>query len=80
MQQACFKRDRWTCTDCGFVGKRNAGELNADHIVPRAEGGEDHLDNLTTRCVPCHGVKTRRESVRGRNAWKRTPEKHPGLL
>lgn len=79
LQQACFKRDKWTCVDCGYVGRPKAGDLNADHIVPRAEGGEDTLENLATRCIPCHEPKTRSESTRGRNAWKRKPERHPGL-
>lgn len=30
----------------------------ADHIVPRAEGGEDRLENLRTLCVPCHKART----------------------
>jgi len=30
----------------------------ADHIMPRAEGGEDCLENLRTLCVPCHKART----------------------
>jgi 5-methylcytosine-specific restriction protein A len=31
----------------------------ADHIVPRVEGGNNKLDNLRTLCVPCHKAETR---------------------
>lgn len=30
----------------------------ADHIVPRVEGGSNKLDNLRTLCVPCHKAET----------------------
>jgi len=29
-----------------------------DHIIERADGGTDEIDNLQTLCVPCHQVKT----------------------
>jgi hypothetical protein len=31
-------------------------------------------------CSWCHSIETRKQISRGRNAWKRQPEKHPGLL
>lgn len=40
----------------GWVPGRQLWE--ADHIVPRAEGGEDRLENLRTLCVPCHKART----------------------
>lgn len=50
-----FKRDAFTCTYCG----RRPGPdvvLEVDHIIPRAEGGDDSLENLTTSCWDCnHG-------------------------
>lgn len=56
-----------------------------DHIVNVARLGvrrEDanQLDNLQGVCAPCHRIKTRRESNEGRRRWKRSPERHPGLL
>lgn len=79
LQQRCFKRDRWTCIDCGYTGSRHAGDLNADHDIPSAEGGPTTLDNLVTRCVPCHGRKTQQEAARGRRrrSGKRRPPVHP---
>lgn len=79
LQQACFQRDNYTCQRCGFVGRPNAAELNADHVIPRAEGGTDDLDNLETLCVPCHKHKTAEEARRGRHrrSGKRRPPRHP---
>jgi hypothetical protein len=50
-----LKRDKFTCQYCG----RRAPEvkLQADHIVPRCEGGKDELRNLVTACADCNGGK-----------------------
>jgi len=29
-----------------------------DHIIPRARGGDDSLENLQGACCPCHSHKT----------------------
>lgn len=31
---------------------------DVDHIVPKAKGGADQLDNLQALCAPCHAHKT----------------------
>ena len=36
-----------------------------DHIVPLAEGGLDHDQNVQALCVACHDAKTQAESQRG---------------
>ena len=79
LQQACFKRDHWTCVNCGYEGTPNTGDLHADHINNRAEGGADTLDNLATLCIPCHGHKTAQERARGkqRNSGRRPAPAHP---
>jgi hypothetical protein len=49
-----FKRDDFTCAYCG----RRPPEvtLEVDHIIPRAEGGTNDPENLTTACWDCnHG-------------------------
>lgn len=49
-----LKRDKYTCTVCGYQSQRQRGEvhdLEVHHIVP---GGGDELDNLRTVCLPCH--------------------------
>ena len=48
-----FKRDKFTCTYCGEVGKR----LECDHVVPVSRGGSSDDNNLTTACKPCNRSK-----------------------
>lgn len=49
-----FKRDRFTCTYCGRTPP--AVLLEVDHVLPRAAGGSDDVENLTTSCWDCnHG-------------------------
>jgi 5-methylcytosine-specific restriction protein A len=36
-----------------------------DHIVPKAEGGNDDEGNLQTICRACHAAKTADEARRG---------------
>ena len=50
-----FKRDLFTCQYCG----RRPPEvmLEADHVVAKAEGGPDTIENLTTSCFECNRGK-----------------------
>lgn len=53
-----FKRDNFTCSYCG---KRPPDVLlEVDHIIPRAAGGSDDADNLTTACWECNSGKSDR--------------------
>lgn len=53
-----FKRDRFTCQYCG----RKAPDvvLHADHVTPRAAGGDDDILNLVTSCRECNLGKSDR--------------------
>lgn len=51
-------RDNYTCQHCGIVTL----ELECDHIVNKAQGGTDDLNNLQSLCKPCHAKKTQLES------------------
>ncbi|CAP00380.1 hypothetical protein; putative nuclease [Acinetobacter baumannii SDF] len=51
-------RDKYTCQCCGVVTM----ELELDHIVNIAQGGNDDESNLQSLCVPCHKAKTQAES------------------
>lgn len=44
------RRDNYTCQHCG----QTEGSLHVHHVIPKAEGGTDDLDNLITLCVQCH--------------------------
>jgi 5-methylcytosine-specific restriction protein A len=73
-----LERDGYECQERGADCIGYADEVDHDHNV--AAGGEE-LDPRNARaiCGPCHRNKTRGESIRGQSAWKRKPEKHPGL-
>lgn len=47
-----FKRDGFACQYCGATPP--AVVLHVDHIDPVANGGGNHIDNLTTACEPCN--------------------------
>lgn len=47
------QRDR-ECVRCGSTFM-----LAAHHIIPRVEGGPDHVSNLEALCVVCHGKEPR---------------------
>jgi 5-methylcytosine-specific restriction endonuclease McrA len=48
LRAACLARDGGMCVLCG------APATDADHIVPRAQGGSDDLANLRSLCHRCH--------------------------
>jgi len=53
-----FKRDRFTCSYCGSHPPDVL--LECDHVVPRAAGGSDDIDNLVTACWDCNRGKSDR--------------------
>lgn len=50
-----FKRDQFTCQYCGR--KPPMVILEADHVIPVAEGGPDEIENLVTACFDCNRGK-----------------------
>jgi RNA-directed DNA polymerase len=65
LRMECIKRDKGVCQIC----QRPKTNLDAHHIIPLAEGGEDRLDNLITVCKNCHrgkGWKERMQLVESR--------------
>lgn len=89
------ERGAIACVDCGTVCEKApkreswrevgaAGQVlerwDADHEIPLVDGGEHVLENLRSRCVPCHREKTAREAAErsrrrraGRRQMPRTP-------
>ena len=61
-KQTLFGRQEGHCAGCrAFFPIRN---FTIDHVVARAKGGSDHLDNLQLLCGACNstkGVKTQEE-------------------
>jgi len=53
MRREVFKRDNYTCVECG-AKKSDGATLHVDHIIPVSKGGTDELDNLQTLCKDCN--------------------------
>ena len=47
------------CNDC-----QRKPSQDVDHIIPKAEGGEDTMENLQGLCRECHNNKTTSENSR----------------
>lgn len=70
LRRKIFRRDNYTCADCGLVGfevKTRSGYghhtsiagvyLSIDHKHPRSLGGTNDEDNLRTVCTRCNTIK-----------------------
>ena len=71
MRAALFMRCP-LCVDCQKVGRVTIA-TQRDHITPLAEGGEDDESNEQALCVACHDVKSKAESLRGRQRGAHAP-------
>jgi hypothetical protein len=56
LRHECFKRDNYTCKECGATRKEKM--LHCDHIIPVSQGGTDELSNLQTLCDDCNLAKS----------------------
>lgn len=61
LRQVVLTRDRHMCQACLAKG-RFTPATEVDHVIPKAKGGTDALDNLAALCTPCHREKTTRDS------------------
>jgi 5-methylcytosine-specific restriction endonuclease McrA len=59
-----YMRDKFRCQYCG--GKKKAGELTLDHILPRSRGGDNSPVNVVTACVACNNRKGDRTPAEAR--------------
>lgn len=55
LRDRVFARDGYACVYCR--AKPPLGELQADHVVPRALDGRSTIENLATSCGPCNRAK-----------------------
>ena len=53
LRHEVFKRDNYTCVECG-ARKDDGATLHIDHKIPVSKGGTDELDNLQTLCSDCN--------------------------
>lgn len=51
-----LQRDGYRCRFCGTTSEE--GRLQVDHVMPKARGGADTLDNLATLCEDCNAGKS----------------------
>src|SRR5438445_9415839 len=50
-----LQRDDFRCRFCGTTAEES--RLQVDHVMPKARGGTDTLENLATRCEDCNAGK-----------------------
>lgn len=62
-RERILSRDNGLCCMCSKAGKATLA-VDVDHVVNKAEGGNDSDANLQSLCRPCHKVKTAGESAR----------------
>lgn len=61
IKKQVHERDQWICCRCGMITMN----LECDHIVNKAQGGTDDLENLQSLCKKCHDEKSHEESKAG---------------
>lgn len=57
LRELVLKRDSYLCVQCDALG-RVTEATDVDHIVNKASGGTDDMNNLQALCSPCHRMKT----------------------
>ena len=53
LRHEVFKRDNYTCVECG-ARRDDGATLHVDHKIPVSKGGTDELSNLQTLCSDCN--------------------------
>lgn len=51
------------CIDCEAEGRKNALDIEVDHVTPLWKGGADDESNFASRCTDHHKAKTAREAA-----------------
>lgn len=59
LRDRILRRDKGLCQPCQKAGRLTPA-TEVDHIVEKAHGGTDAMDNLQAICGPCHRAKTAR--------------------
>ena len=65
IRKLVLQRDNRLCQPC-LRKSRVTPAAAVDHILAKAKGGTDELENLEAICRPCHLDKTMREQGRRR--------------
>lgn len=67
LRKLILARDYYLCQPCLTTGRATEA-VAVDHIIPKAQGGDDDPANLQSICAPCHDAKTAREAAEARGA------------
>jgi len=69
---------------CCYCGKKyNVKDLNLDHVVPRAQGGQTNWENIVLSCFPCNikkGSRTPAEAHLTMHYKPNKPSWRPSVL
>lgn len=65
------------CEGCG--AKLFPGNIEYDHQIPCALGGDNSLENCIVRCRACHKAKTFKQDIPNIARAKRRQRKHIGI-
>lgn len=57
--RAICERDGHACVYCGVTAEQSGAHLQLDHLLPRADGGEDRADDLVLACRTCNSMRQR---------------------
>jgi len=57
LRKIVIARDNALCQPCLKVGRVTQFQ-QVDHIIPKAKGGTDDIDNCQCICIKCHNTKT----------------------
>lgn len=68
-----FARDRNQCQYCGRTFPTS--DLSIDHVLPRAQGGQDTWENLVCACIKCNARKGGRTPDQASMRLTRKPER-----
>ena len=68
-----IKRDSHQCQYCG----KRTGLMTADHILPKALGGEESWENLVCACHECNNRKGDRSLKQSGMHLLKKPKSHP---
>lgn len=65
VRKQALERDKYLCQLCLAKGVLTPATA-VDHIINKANGGTDDLENLQAICDPCHEIKTASEAINSR--------------
>jgi 5-methylcytosine-specific restriction endonuclease McrA len=49
-RQQVLKNYDYCCVSCGYDGRANPSDMHVDHVIAKANGGTDDIENLVLLC------------------------------